>query len=341
MRTIEWRDGVVVTLDQTRLPLKEAYLKLRTESDVAKAIKDMRIRGAPLIGAAAAFGLALTAYHSESPTRGELMRELEASAALIRSSRPTAVNLSWAIERVMNRARASQGSAKETSIAVIEEASRIADEDVEANRAIGQHGKSLIQDGDTVLTHCNAGALATVDYGTALGIVRASVEEGKNVRVMATETRPYLQGSRLTAYELARDNIPVTLIVDGAVGYMMWKGLVNKVVVGADRIVRDAVINKVGTHTIAVLAKEYRVPFYVAAPTSTFDVERASSQVTLEERNGKEITHFMNIRVAPENVAVINPAFDITPLDLVTAIVTEKGVLRPPYEKAFKILSYV
>ena len=339
MRTIEWRDGVVVTLDQTRLPLKEIYLKLRTASDVAKAIRDMKIRGAPLIGAAAAFGLALTAYRSESSTRGELMEELGISAALIRSSRPTAVNLSWALDRVMERARASQGSAKETSIAVIEEASRIADEDVEANRAIGQYGKSLIQDGDTILTHCNAGALATVDYGTALGIVRASVEEGKSIRVMATETRPCLQGSRLTAYELARDNIPVTLIVDSSVGYMMWKGLVNKVVVGADRIVRDAVINKVGTHTIAVLAKEYKVPFYVAAPTSTFDVDRISTQVTLEERSGKEVTHFGNVRVAPEKIAVINPAFDITPLSLVTAIVTEKGVLRSPYEKAFKILS--
>lgn len=335
MRTIEWRDGTVLTIDQTKLPLKEVYLEMGSAKEVAKAIREMKIRGAPLLGAAAAFGLALTAYHSKAQTKEKLLEELEASADLIRSTRPTAVNLFWAIERVLKKAKEKGATVKEIAVEVVEEALRIADEDFEANHAIGRNGATLIHGDDTILTHCNAGALATVGYGTALGVIRAAAESGKKIRVIATETRPLLQGSRLTAFELSRDNIPVTLITDNMVGYIIGKGLVKEIIVGADRIVKDAVINKIGTLTIAVVAKRYGVPFYVAAPTSTFDLKHSSDQVFIEERKGDEVTHFQK-QVAPMNVAVINPAFDATPLELVSAIITERGVLKPPYGEAFK-----
>jgi methylthioribose-1-phosphate isomerase len=336
MRTIEWRDGIVLTIDQAKLPLKEVYLEIRSAKEMARAVQQMKVRGAPLLGAAAAYGLALTAYHSKAKTKKELMEELEASAALIRSTRPTAANLFWAIERVLQKARQNGGSVKETIATAVEEASRIAEEDLEANHAIGRNGATLIHGDDTILTHCNAGALATVGYGTALGVVRAAVEAGRKIRVIATETRPNLQGSRLTAFELSRDQIPVTLVTDDMVGYVMGKGLVKEVIVGADRIVEDAVINKIGTQTIAIVAKHYEVPFYVAAPTSTFDLKHNSKQVIIEERGREEVTHFQKNRVAPQNVTVINPSFDTTPLDLVSAIITEKGILRTPYRRAFE-----
>lgn len=269
MRTIEWKDGAVITVDQTKLPDEMSFLKMKECRQVASAIKDMRIRGAPLIGVAVAYGLALTAHHSRTGEKRELMREIEQSAEILKKTRPTAVNLFWAVDRVVKKARETPGSAKAVAKAVVDEAQRMADEDVQANRKMGGHGAKLIDDGDTVLTHCNAGRLATVDYGTALGVIRAAWEQGKQIRVMATETRPKLQGARLTAYELKRDGIPVTLITDGMVGYVVSKRLVNKVVVGADRIVRDAVVNKIGTYSIAVLAHEHGVPFYVAAPMST------------------------------------------------------------------------
>jgi methylthioribose-1-phosphate isomerase len=310
-----------------KLPYETVFLEMKTCDDIASAIKNMKIRGAPLLGAAAAYALALAAYHSKAKNRDELINELEMAAEILRRTRPTAVNLFWAIERILGKAKTFSGSAKELAAFVVEEAKRIADEDAEANRLIGKHGAELICDGDVILTHCNAGALATVEYGTALGVIRAAWEQRKRIRVIATETRPKLQGARLTAYELKRDGIPVTLVTDNMVGYIMYKQLADKVIVGADRIVQDAVINKIGTFTIAVLAKEHKIPFYVAAPKSTFDLTRKSANVTIEERKPEEVTHIGSQRIAPEGVDVLNPAFDITPLKYVTAIICESGIL--------------
>ncbi|HDI07933.1 MAG TPA: S-methyl-5-thioribose-1-phosphate isomerase [Candidatus Bathyarchaeota archaeon] len=329
MRTIKWENGVVVTIDQTKLPAETVYLELKTCREVAEALKTMKIRGAPLIGAAAAYALALTAYHSKAESKTQLLDELWSSAEILRKTRPTAVNLFWAVDRVLNKARESEGSVAETIRTVIEEAERIADEDAEANRKMGFFGAALLHDGDTVLTHCNAGSLATVEYGTALGVIRAAWEQGKKVKVIATETRPLLQGARLTAYELKRDGIPVRLITDSMVGYVMFNGLVDKVVVGADRIVQDAVFNKIGTYTIAVLAKTHGVPFYVAAPTSTFDLTRRARDVEIEQRKPEEVLYCGSRRVAPVDVEVLNPAFDATPMEYVTAVICEKGVFPP------------
>ena len=329
MRTITWRDGKVITIDQMKLPHKEVFIEMKNCEEVAEAIKTMKIRGAPLIGAAAAYGLALTAYHSKAKSREELLAELERCGEMLKRTRPTAANLFWAVNRVLKKANNVEGDVRTIAEKVVEEANLIAEEDVEANRRIGRFGAKLIEDGDTILTHCNAGALATVDYGTALGIIRAAWEEGKKIRVIATETRPKLQGARLTVYELMRDGIPVTLITDNMVGYVMYKGLISKVIVGADRIVRDAVINKIGTYTVAVLAHEHDVPFYVAAPISTFDLDKTSSQVVIEERNSKEVTRVLSVQIAPEGVEVFNPAFDVTPLKYVSAIICEKGILKP------------
>lgn len=334
-RTIAWRNGIVVTIDQTKLPSETMTLELRNCNQVAEAIKTMKVRGAPLLGAAAAFGLALTAHNSQARTKEKLIEELEKAAELLKATRPTAVNLFWAIDRILGKLKTSRANAEALADVVVEEAQKIADEDVEANRLIGKHGAELVDNGDVVLTHCNAGALATVDYGTALGVVRAAWEQKKKIRVVATETRPKLQGARLTTYELKQDGIPVTLITDGMVGYVMYKGLVNKVVVGADRIVNDAVINKIGTFTIAVLAREHRIPFYVAAPKSTFDLMHSSADVVIEERNPEEVTHIGSQRIAPEGISVLNPAFDFTPLKYVTAIICEDGIL---YEKDFQRL---
>jgi methylthioribose-1-phosphate isomerase len=329
VRTIEWKDGVVVTIDQTKLPKALVFLKMEKCSDVASAIENMKLRGAPLIGVAAAYGLALTAYHSKAKKKENLMKEIEKSAEILRKTRPTAVNLFWAINRIMKKARETSGDAKDVAKTIVTEAQRMADEDVEVNRKIGEHGSKLIDDGDVVLTHCNAGSLATVDYGTALGVVRAAWNQGKQIKVIATETRPKLQGARLTAYELKRDGIPVTLITDSMVGYVMSKQLVNKVVVGADRIVRDAVINKIGTYNIAVLAHEHGVPFYVAAPNSTLDLSHTSDDAVIEERNPQEVTHLRSERIAPKGIKVMNPAFDVTPMKYVSAIITETGALSP------------
>jgi len=326
MRTIEWREGVVLTIDQRFLPLREEWIEIRNCMDAASAIKEMKVRGAPLIGVTAAYGLALTAYHSRAKNRDELMRELERCAERLRRTRPTAVNLFWAINRVLDKAKRTSGGVEELRDTVISEAIAMADEDVEINRRIGMHGAKLISDGDTILTHCNAGSLATVDYGTALAVIRAAWEEGKKIRVIADETRPKLQGARLTVYELMRDGIPVTLITDNMAGYVMAKGMVDKVIVGADRIVRDGVANKIGTYTVAVLAKEHKIPFYVAAPTSTFDLSRTSEDVIIEERSPDEVVYVGSTRIAPEGVKVINPAFDITPIRYVDAIICEKGV---------------
>jgi methylthioribose-1-phosphate isomerase len=326
LRTIGWKDGAVITIDQTKLPNKTVFLKVKRCDEVVSAIRDMKIRGAPLIGVAAAFGLALTACHSKAKDREELIEEMKGSAEVLRESRPTAVNLFWAVDRILERAEETLGNATDVAEAVVDEAQKMADEDVEVNRKMGEHGAGLIKNGDVVLTHCNAGGLATVEYGTALGVIRAAWEKGKKIRVVATETRPKLQGARLTAYELKRDGVPVTLITDSMVGYVMSKQLVDKVIVGADRIVHDAVINKIGTYTIAVLAHEHDIPFYVAAPRSTFDLNQTSEDVVLEERNPEEVTHFGHQRIAPSGIDVLNPAFDITPMKYVDAIICETGV---------------
>jgi len=332
MRTVEWHNGIVITIDQTRLPNETVFLELKTCDDVAEAIRTMKIRGAPLLGASAAFALALTAHSSKAKNREKLVAELEKAAEILRKTRPTAVNLFWALDRIIGKAKTFSGDVEELAAFVVEEARKVADEDVAANLAIGELGAELIQDGDVVLTHCNAGALATVDRGTALSVVRSAWEQGKRIRVVATETRPLLQGARLTTYELERDGIPVTLITDNMVGYVMRRKLVNKVVVGADRIVQDAVINKIGTYTVAVLAKKHNVPFYVAAPKSTFDLTRKSADVVIEERKPEEVTHIGSRRIAAEGIDVLNPAFDVTPLEYVTAIIREDGIL---YKKDF------
>jgi len=327
MRTIEWKNGVVVTIDQTLLPEKEVWMEIRSCREMAEAIREMKIRGAPLIGAAAAYGLALTAYYSEARSREAFLEEIERSAEILEATRPTAVNLFWAIKRILNRVKNAEGDVEALKSAVIEEANRIANEDAEVNRKIGEYGSKLISDGDTILTYCNAGRLATVDYGTALAIIRVAWEEGKRIKVIVTETRPKLQGARLTAYELMRDGIPVTLITDNMVGYVMYRGLVNKVIVGADRVVRDAIVNKIGTYTIAVLAHKHKIPFYVAAPLSSFDINSFARDVIIEERSPEEVTYIGSIRIAPVGVNVLNPAFDVTPMKYVDAIICEKGIL--------------
>jgi methylthioribose-1-phosphate isomerase len=327
LRTIEWKDGLVLTIDQTRLPNETVTLEMKRCEEVASAIKEMRMRGAPLLGAAAAYGLALTVYHSVAEDRSEILKELEVSANILKKTRPTAVNLFWAVDRVLKKATETRGGVEDVSKAVINEAVLIADEDVEVNRKIGEIGSSLIECGDTILTHCNAGSLATVDYGTALGVIRAARDKGKRIRVIATETRPLLQGARLTAYELKREGIPVTLITDNMVGFVMAKGEINLVIVGADRVVKDAVINKIGTYSIAVLAKEHKIPFYVAAPNSTMDLSHGSEEVTIEERSPEEVTHYHSRRIAPKGVKVLNPAFDVTPLEYVRGIITETGIM--------------
>ena len=330
IRSVTWEGSSVRMIDQTALPLKLIYVRYTRPEQVAEAIRTMVVRGAPAIGVAAAMGLALAAVRSGSTKLPDFLKEMEASAALLRSTRPTAVNLFWGIDRVMKTA-ASATSVREAKEAVSAEVKAMEDEDVEVNRRLGRSGADLIRDGDTVLTQCNAGALATVGYGTALGVVRAAVEQGKLVKVLVPETRPALQGARLTAFELVRDRIACTLLSDTAVGHMMSLGRVDLVVVGADRITRDGyVFNKIGTYQEAVLAKRHGVPFYPAAPRSTFDLARTHDQVTIEERGAEEVVEVRGKRIAPKGIPVVNPAFDVTPPDLVTAIITDRGLVRPP-----------
>jgi methylthioribose-1-phosphate isomerase len=336
MRTIRWQNGTVITIDQTKLPLQEVTLEIKTVKQMTEAIKKLRVRGAPLLGAAAGFGVALAAYHSKANSREKLLAELENAGAIIKRQRPTAVNLFWGVDRVLSKARSAKGNVEAVKQAVISEAQKIADEDAGQNHAIGKNGSVLIEDGDTILTHCNAGELATVEYGTALGVIRAAWEEGKKFKVIVDETRPLLQGARLTAYELRRDGIPVTLITDNMAAYVMSKGIVDKVIVGADRIVQDAVINKIGTFSVAVLAHEHGIPFYVAAPKSTFDLQHKASDVIIEERNPEEVTCIGSLRIAPDGVNVMNPAFDITPLKYVSAIICETKVYYPKDYSGFK-----
>jgi len=336
MRMIQWLNGTVITIDQTKLPLEEVTLRIKTVEQMAEAIKNLRVRGAPLLGAAAGFGVALAGFQSKTQSREKLLSELENAGEIIKSQRPTAVNLFWGADRVLAKAHATDGNAEAIKQAVILEAQKIADEDAAQNHAIGKNGAVLIKNGDTVLTHCNAGELATVEYGTALGVIRAAWEEGKKIRVIADETRPLLQGARLTTYELKRDGIPVTLITDNMAGYVMSKGIVDKVIVGADRIVQDAITNKIGTYSVAILAHEHGIPFYVAAPKSTFDLTHKASDVIIEERKPEEVTAVGSQRIAPEGVDVMNPAFDITPLKYVSAIICETQVYYPKDYCKFK-----
>ena len=320
-------------IDQTALPTKLPYVPYRPPAQVADAIRTMVVRGAPAIGVAAAMGIALAAARSRATRLPDLLKEMDGSAAVLRGTRPTAVNLFWGIDRVLGKARGATSvlAAKE---AVVAEVMAMADEDVAVNRRLGKTGAGLVRDGDTILTQCNAGALATVGYGTVLGVVRAAVEHGKLVKVLVPETRPALQGARLTAFELVHDRIACTLISDTAVGHMMSLGRVDRVIVGADRITKDGyVFNKIGTYQEAVLAKRHGIPFHSAAPSSTFDLARGHEQVTIEERGAEEVVKIRGKRIAPKGVPVANPAFDMTPPDLVTSIITERGLVEAPFEE--------
>jgi len=338
--TVAWEDGAVVMIDQRRLPGEEVFLRCRDHLEVAAAIRDMAIRGAPAIGVAAAFALALGARNTAS--EGEALRgEWEAICGALAATRPTAVNLFWAIARM--RARFEAGAAADGAALrdeLLKEALRIEAEDVEACRRIGDLGAGLLPPDAKVLTHCNAGALATAGYGTALGVVRSAARLGKLAAVFADETRPFLQGARLTTWELQKDGIAATLLTDNMAGYLMARGEINAVVVGADRIAANGdVANKVGTYTVAVLAREHRIPFYVAAPVSTIDLATADGRaIPIEERPAEEVTRLGGTRIAPEGIAVRNPAFDVTPSRLVSAIVCERGIARAPFEKSLRAL---
>lgn len=344
IETIEWTDEGVRMIDQRKLPNEELYPVYRTHQEVAQAIKDMVIRGAPAIGVAAAMGIAVGLRNCQAATIEQLEEELNEICQVMAATRPTAVNLFWAIERmkrVFAEAKRQHASVEAVKQRMIEEAKRIKQEDIELNRRIGRHGATLLPNQANVLTHCNAGTLATAGYGTALGVIRAAVEQHKKIHVLADETRPFLQGARLTAWELQKDGIPVTLIADSMAGYMMKRGEVDCVIVGADRIAANGdVANKIGTYSIAVLAKEHGIPFYVAAPMSTIDLSLASGeQIPIEQRDTSEITQINGQRIAPEGVEVVNPAFDVTPNRYVTAIITERGIARPPYTESLKALA--
>jgi methylthioribose-1-phosphate isomerase len=328
-------------VDQRKLPAREIYVRCETASDVARAIKTMVIRGAPAIGVAAAMGIALGMQKSKATGTRQFVTEFQRTCDLLAATRPTAVNLFWAIDR-MKRAFAEAahagGSVGEIRARLATEARQIHDDDVASCRAIGRHGADVVPEGACILTHCNAGALATAGYGTALGVIRAAAERGNGIEVFADETRPFLQGARLTAWELTRDGIPTTVITDSMAGALMRQGLIQFVVVGADRIAANGdVANKIGTYTVAVLAREHGIPFYVAAPLSTIDLATPDGAgIPIEERSAREVTHVGNVQVAPASARVRNPAFDVTPATLVTGIVTERGICRAPYEESLR-----
>ena len=334
LRTVEWKDNKVKMIDQTRLPNELIFVEYNDYNQVADAIKTLVVRGAPAIGVSGAFGLALAVLQSKSTTKDELILDLEKAKQILFETRPTAVNLAWGLEKIMTIAQ-SGDSVEQIIELVISTAKKMADEDIEINKTMGKNGSVLFDDNDTIMTHCNAGALATVSYGTALGVIRATKESGKNVKVIATETRPIQQGSRLTAFELKHDGFDVSLIPDTAVGYSMANGLVNKVVVGADRIVKTGhVFNKIGTYQVATMAKQHGIPFYVAAPLSTIDLETKAENVIIEMRKGSEVTGIGEKKTAPDDIDVINPAFDMTPPELISGIITEKGVATAPYDES-------
>lgn len=331
--TVEWKDGIVRMLDQTRLPLETVYNECRDYETVARGIKELWVRGAPAIGVSAAMGLALGARQVEAATFDEFWPRFEEVCAVMAATRPTAVNLFWAIDRVKKFALANrEKSLDELRALLVEESQRMLEDDIATNRKIGAYGAAFISDGDTLITHCNAGSIATAGYGTAEGVMRAAVEAGKKIHVYVDETRPVLQGARLTAWELMQENIPCTLITDNMAGYFMYHDMIDAAIVGADRIAGNGdTANKIGTYSLAVLCKEHGIPFYVAAPLSTVDFSMdAGASIPIEERNPREVTHvFGKVQIAPEGVKVANPAFDVTPARYISAIITEQGAFHP------------
>ncbi len=335
MRPLEFNDGVLKLIDQTKLPTQKIYVECTTYMEVAGAIKNMIVRGAPAIGVTAAYGIAIGARAIKTQSKSQFIKDIEEICNIMRSTRPTAVNLFWAVDRIYKTALSHmERSLDEIKEAIQNEAIKMDSEDVEVNKAIGKNGLNLIKDNFTILTHCNAGALATCDYGTALGVIRAAHDAGKNINVYADETRPYLQGARLTAWELAQDGIPVTLICDNMAGHFMKSGIIDCVIVGADRIaVNGDTANKIGTYSVAVLAHENKIPFYVAAPLSTIDFSTESGDgIPIEERLSSEVTQIMGIQIAPSGIKVANPSFDVTPNKYISAIITEKGIIYPPFK---------
>jgi methylthioribose-1-phosphate isomerase len=342
IKTLEWTDAGVRFIDQTKLPTEEVYVTCKDYKEVADAIRTMIVRGAPAIGVAAAMGVAIGAQRSKATTLPELERELEVVCSAIAETRPTAVNLFWAIRRMRDKFDELRSlPVEKIKTELVAEARRMHVEDIAANEAMGRHGAVLLPNSGGILTHCNAGALATAGYGTALGVIRAAVESGKKLNVFADETRPFLQGSRLTAWELMKDGIPTTLIADNMAGAIMRQGKIDAVVVGADRIAANGdIANKIGTYTVAVLAKEHGIPFYVAAPISTVDLNTPDgSKIPIEQRAATEVTHIAGKQIAPDAVQVENPAFDVTPSKYVTAIITDRGVARAPYEESLARLA--
>jgi methylthioribose-1-phosphate isomerase len=339
IQTLEWTDQGVRFIDQTKLPTEEVYVTCTTHEQVADVIRTMVVRGAPAIGVSAAMGIALGVKNSKAETVADLKRELDQICELIGKTRPTAVNLFWAIRRMQEKfERVRIRPILKIKEDLIEESKRMHAEDIAANQAMGRHGATLMPSEGGVLTHCNAGALATAGYGTALGVIRAAVEQGKKIHVYADETRPFLQGSRLTAWELMKDGIPTTVISDNMAGAMMRQGKIGAIVVGADRIAANGdVANKIGTYTVAVLAKENGIPFYVAAPLSTIDFACPDgSQIPIEQRNAREVTHMAGKQMVPDGVSIENPAFDVTPAKYVAAIITEHGIAREPYGESLR-----
>ena len=344
IKTLEWTDAGVRFIDQTKLPTEEAYVTCTSYEEVANAIRTMIVRGAPAIGVAAAMGVALGVRDSKAANHAGLKRDFDHICDVLAATRPTAVNLFWGIRRMRTKFQElSQHTIRDIKRQLITEAQRMLVEDIAANEAMGKHGAVLLPASGGILTHCNAGALATCGYGTALGVIRAAVESGKKLHVFADETRPFLQGSRLTAWELMKDGIPTTLIADNMAGAMMRQGKIDAVIVGADRIAANGdVANKIGTYTVAVLAKEHGIPFYVAAPFSTVDLETPDgSGIPIEQRSPQEVTHLAGKQIAPDGVRVENPAFDVTPHGYVAAIITERGVARAPYAESLRGLAEV
>jgi methylthioribose-1-phosphate isomerase len=338
LKTVEWNNNSVIMIDQTKLPNSLEYVTYTDYNQVADAIRTLVVRGAPAIGVSGAFGLALAALQSNAKEKDELINYLENAKKILFETRPTAVNLSWGLDKIMQVAKNAE-NVDEIRKSVVEAAKQMAEDDIKTNMSMGKNGSELFNDNDTIMTHCNAGALATVGYGTALGVIRATKDSGKNIKVIATETRPIQQGSRLTAFELKHDGIDVSLIPDTAVGYTMASDLVNGVIVGADRILQTGhVFNKIGTYQVATMAKKHNIPFYVAAPLSTFDLQSRPDDVIIEQRKASEVTGIGDKRTAPDGINVINPAFDMTPPELISAIITENGVAKPPFQESIKEL---
>jgi methylthioribose-1-phosphate isomerase len=338
LKTVEWKDNSVIMIDQTKLPNSLEYVTYTDYNQVANAIRTLVVRGAPAIGVSGAFGLALAALQSNAKEKDQLIQDLKTAKKILFETRPTAVNLSWGLDKIMKITEQCK-TVSEIRDNVIAKAKEMAEDDVNINKKMGKNGAELFQNNDTIMTHCNAGALATVGYGTALGVIRATNESGKNIKVIATETRPIQQGSRLTAFELKHDGIDVSLIPDTAVGYTMANGLVNGVVVGADRILRTGhVFNKIGTYQVATMAKQHNIPFYVAAPLSTFDLKSNPENVVIEQRKASEVTGIGDTKTAPDGIDVINPAFDMTPPELISGIITENGIAKSPFEKSIRQL---